>query len=185
MTAGLVLTGGLQVGKSTLLRRILRCVHGPWSGLFTFRLWEKERCIGYGLQIGDEPTVRIFAQEKRGADPSPARFDLDLQPFAAAAEAMPRLLSRPGLFVIDELGVFEQSCTDYCRAVAEASRRGSCLFVVQQRALDFWLPLLGDVVAVSFERENRRRAAEEILDYLKEECGEFLHAHHFESFLEG
>jgi len=139
----IILTGAKGSGKSTLVRELLRRSAWPAVGFFTEKVSAQNRIVGYKIhEIGGRS--RTFAHiafktqvrfEQFGV--KPAVFD------TFGIELLTRCAATGKPFLIDEMGVMEQSAGRFCDYATEILNRSTCwLVVVQQRALDFWRPRL-------------------------------------------
>lgn len=165
-----IFTGERRTGKSTFIHAFLKSLDLDYVGIFSLRLMRGQQIAGYGLCIGSEPEVRIFAELSETPDFD--RFHIDLRVFERAAEFIyNKLKNPPELFVVDELGVIEQRCAAYCEAIKEllSSPIKTCL-VVQQRALPFWQALCPscDAEILYWQRVNRQLITERLKALL---CG--------------
>lgn len=159
-----LLIGARGIGKSTLFREILQEYRGQWTGLFSLRLLHGQKPVGYALQLNRQPEAHLFAWEAPER-PAFGRYQVDVEPFKIAAAFIRKAVrEQPELFVIDELGVIEQSCQEYVEAVRDllSSSVRTCL-VVQQRALPFWEVFYTRRPLILTLQANDRQAAAERL----------------------
>ncbi len=140
-----IVVGEIDSGKSTAVRAAMKRL--GWdepAGFFTH--WGGAERGGPALYVetwggGAVPMARRVAAP---VAPGGLCYALDEPAFTAAALAslLPAAEGRP--VVIDELGVIELGAADFTAAVAKLFR-GSVpvLAVVQRRALDRWMAILG------------------------------------------
>ena len=137
----IVLTGPVGSGKSTVVRAAMEELGWRASAGFFTRWGEPARTLFIGTWRGESHAVA--APIAAAADPAAPPYALDLALFGRIAIGS---LSAPagGPVVVDELGVLELGAKELVAAVAEVFRGpGPLLAVIQQRALESWMGLVG------------------------------------------
>lgn len=140
----IVLSGAIGSGKSTVVREAMRQL--GWetpAGFFTH--WDGAGRGASALHLStwagkSHPVAHRIAEP---AVPGELPYALDRALFARIAISS---LSAPtgNPVVIDELGVIELGSTEFICALAKVFRGpGPMLAVIQERALDRWLSLMG------------------------------------------
>ena len=131
-----ILTGSLHSGKSTLVQHALDALAFEYKGVFCQPIIQHKETLGYGIRLIGHKELHVFAHIDFQNSERFDKYGLDLSPFFAAAHYIKENLDgRQKLFVIDEIGVIEQSVSEYLNAIDHLL--GSpvpCLIVVQKRA---------------------------------------------------
>ncbi|MBN1824978.1 MAG: hypothetical protein JW958_01850 [Candidatus Eisenbacteria bacterium] len=142
----ILLTGEIGSGKSTVVREVLRlAAFERVTGLFSRRVDERDGSRGYRLVSSLDGREMRFAFPKSGPDDGPGKFRIDREVFDRFGAEVLRAAARDAdsPLVIDELGIFERGASAYVEAVGECvARKRDALVVVQERARDFWTPIL-------------------------------------------
>lgn len=112
----LFLTGPIQVGKSTLLGKIVRDLGVRTGGFQTRPVFDKEGVCGYCLETfragPGAPSLLMARRTDRGFEPLPITFDgLGCSLLGKALEG------GADLIVMDEIGFFEERATAFHDAV--------------------------------------------------------------------
>ena len=138
-----VIRGASGAGQSTVVREVRR--HLGWSapgGFFTH--W------GGGVRGSEELYFSTWGGEshlmaRRLAEPlgtEQGPYELEVDEFCRIAIPSFRVLQQP--VVIDELGMIELGSPEFSEAVAKLFQRSvPVLAVIQARALDRWMSILG------------------------------------------
>lgn len=156
----IVVSGAIGSGKSTAVRAAMKQLGWDKPGGF-FTHWGG---AGRGASIlymetwaGEVHPVARRISEPAGPESPP--YELNLAQFNRVAIGS---LSRPGRpVVIDELGLIERDAADFVRVlVGVFSGPAPVLAVIQQRALESWLRLIGpENVSHLLQAEPATRAA--------------------------
>ena len=126
MATALLLTGAPGVGKTTLLRQLLRTLAVPSDGFFTTEIREGDRRAGFAVEdLAGRRGVLARAGGPSPADPRAlggprvGRYRVDLGALeAVGVAALERAPHGAGLIVIDEIGKME-ACSPRFRAAVE------------------------------------------------------------------
>ncbi|MCR4404439.1 MAG: nucleoside-triphosphatase [Candidatus Acetothermia bacterium] len=143
-----LLTGGLRVGKSTVVERVLELWPDSFGGFRTIR------CPG-GYKIVDLATGQaalIARNGKSGLIQYPAAFE------EVGVAAIARALDSKDLVVMDELGFLELAAPRFQEAVLAALRGAKpVLGVVKQERNPFLdkIRALQEITLVEVRKENR------------------------------
>lgn len=139
----IALSGALGSGKSTAVRAAMsRLGWREPAGFFTH--WGGAGRGAPALHLStwtgeSHPVARRFA-EPAGPDELP--YELDRALFNRVALASLSVSGRP--VVVDELGVIELGSVEFIRAFSDVMRGSApVLAVIQERAFDRWMRLLG------------------------------------------
>lgn len=170
MTRHIFLTGQKQVGKSTLLRKILQAFPGSLGGFFTVRTNEylKNAYSVHMFCVGEEavPSEKNLLFRCGSPEPNTAgRFE------RLGCRALAKC-GRCSLIVMDELGPHEAEAAAFRQAVLKRIEEDTpILGVLQAPASAFW-PDVAEHPAVQIweiTQENRNQAglAEAILSEIK------------------
>lgn len=161
----IILTGELHCGKSTLVRRFLEKYSISYKGIFSEPVVVQKEIVGYALRLIDEPGIRLYAHTKLNNSDRFEKFALDLNVFDDVASYIEKCLHLSFmLFVVDEVGIFEDSVHTYQSALKKMlDSKNQCLYVVQKRA-DFLNEMKQrDDTAVLELRPNREKVFESII----------------------
>lgn len=135
----IVVSGPIGCGKSTAARRAMDAL--GWekpAGFFTRR--EPDELHVGAWRGGSVPFARL-AERPRAGEPA---YEPDLDAFSRFALPTLRAESETGPVVIDELGVLELPSSQLTAAIAALFLRPNpVLAVIQQRALEPWLAIIG------------------------------------------
>lgn len=156
-----IITGERGVGKSTLVNHLLTYIAQPIAGFRTVPIYEQGIKRGYAFQPWQEEAIKFIHLDQDG------RVDqIDLEPFESiGCTVLCSALKSGNFIVMDELGLFEQEATDFCRLVKAILRQPrDFLVVIQQRALDFWLSDvdLKSIIVYTLTRDNRNHIYEQL-----------------------
>jgi len=161
----IILTGELHCGKSTLVRRFLNKYSKSYKGIFSEPVVLHNEIVGYALRMIDEPGIQLCAHTKLNSSDRFGKFALDVSAFNDAAAYIEKCLHLSFMFfVVDEVGIFEDSIYTYQSALKKMlDSEKLCLYVVQKRS-----GFLNEVkqrndTAVLELRPNRERVFESIM----------------------
>ena len=160
MENNLFLTGEIQVGKSTLLRKLLQKSSlrpgGLETGFGPWRAEESRRLFLYPYGSPDYGEASVCARMGPGGKSAyPEVFDTRGAALVRAAAADPAV----EVIVLDELGFLEAEALEFRAAVLEALRSPKPVWGVLRLGGGCWGGAdLGRIVTVT--RENRDRLAE-------------------------
>lgn len=166
----IILTGDIGCGKSTLVQKILRELNIPFTGIFCHALFRDDVKVGYGLKIPGINELQIFAHVDIKSAQHMQKFGVELKPFEKAALVIRKsVASPPQLFVIDEIGIMEQSAIEYQQAVRRLLDSNiATLLVVQRRANYFWKDTKKRQDVIVFElTDNHMMVQQQIKQALK------------------
>ncbi len=135
----IIFTGPIGIGKSTALhltmqRLALQTPHGYFTfkeaGSIVLQTWHGKR--------------RVCAQRTAAGQSVSFPYKPDLEVFNYFAAGALACIEDGGFAAIDELGIMELPAEQFVGTVAKLFRRSArILAVVQQRALDAWIEIIG------------------------------------------
>ena len=151
----ILISGAIGSGKSTVVRRVMERLGWPRpAGFFTTRTRGPAPEVLISTWAGE---TRRLARPGAGEPP----YRLDEPAFLPWAVEQLRAAPPDAPMVLDELGVLELPSRSFTEAVAGVFQRpGPLLVVIQERALDRWIDLIGRGNADAFFRvatDNRDR----------------------------
>lgn len=161
----LVLTGPVGAGKSTALRRALEDVSGSleWggcAGLLSERIGDRAAPVGFDLVALPSGERRTFARPGRAGEP----WAVDHSVFETFGAETLRALRGERLVVLDELGWMEAGLPRFAQALQGlVASTMDLVLVIQERALDEWIALLGHPHWLYRMEEGQREEAPRIL----------------------
>ena len=140
-----VVTGEIGSGKSTVVRAAMAALR--WEkpeGFFTHWGGEARGAPVLYLETWHGERGPLARRISTPATPNGLPYQLDMATIEGMAMAsLARAAERPPV-VIDELGLIELGAMEFTDALAQQFRGpGPVLAVIQQRALERWLPLVG------------------------------------------
>lgn len=153
-TMRVVLTGARGAGKSTVVKQIMgRLAWRQPAGFRTRRVEVPPSQWSLEIETWNAPDRVVFAHPNPVAPPGALPFALD----TAACEQFARdhLLHIPPdrPVVLDELGIVEWKSAPFLSAVSALfDRSAPLLAVIQDRALDRWLGLIGAALVDHIQR---------------------------------
>jgi nucleoside-triphosphatase THEP1 len=141
----IVVTGGVGSGKSTVVRAVLDRLGWRRPGGYATHWGGGERGGGpLYFQPWGGVAVPMARRTGMPAGAGGLPYELQDQLFVPAAVASWTGAMSGQPVVIDELGLMETGSADFARAVAGLWReRRPVLAVIQRRALDHWLGIIG------------------------------------------
>ena len=166
------LTGEKQVGKSTLWRKALERSGISPTGFQTLEYLVNGSFRGYRLHglgrtpadLGNDVPVSVFLRRKLHLPVT--------ESFNIFGTALLRLaLEDGGYILMDELGIFERSATDFRQAVVDCLEGDCHVLGVLQKADDPFLEEIlnrPDVLVFTVTVENRDTLVEPLLEALKQ-----------------
>lgn len=164
------LTGALQVGKSTLVRRVAAAAAVPVGGFETRFVGGRENparmlCIGAPDGRGDVVVARFSAGKPL---PEPAAFDREGCRLLADARAS------AGLILMDECGRLERDALAFQQAVLGALDGGIPVLGVVRQDAGGWTEAIWrhpGVRVIVVTEENRDALAAELALWASQACG--------------
>ena len=170
--SALLLTGRPGVGKTTVIRKVVRRLEGPVAGFYT----EEIRGDGgsrKGFRIVDfDGWTRVLAHVDLDGEPRVSKYGVDVE---AVDEAVHRLPESAPLYVVDEIGKMECFSEIFVRRiegvldgdaalVATVARRGGGFPArVRERP---------DARVVEVSRRNRDELPDRIVEWVAELPGD-------------
>jgi len=175
----IAITGPIGSGKSTVVRAVMdRLGWRQPAGFLTRRNTDQRPAPALLLETWEGASC-VFAQwRKSSLNEGGPHYAADVSAINRfAVEHMANVPAETPV-VLDELGVLELSAETFTRAVAALFRRPDLvLAVIQQRALDRWLAIIGQKNidhVFKVERGNRDRLPAEISALLKKWSRRYL-----------
>jgi len=133
-----VLTGNPGVGKTTVVRNVIRSLPRIAGGFYTEEIREKGRRVGFRIRTldGEEGIlahISLKGQHKVG------RYCVNVGDLEkVGVSALRRAMEREGIVVVDEIAAMELCSSRFEETVRELFQRGQpVLAVVQRRRKDF------------------------------------------------
>ena len=138
-----VVSGAIGVGKSTVVREVMR--HLGWSapgGFFTHWGGGKRGSDALYLSTWAGETHLMARRWVKPTGPEQVPYELDSTNFQRIVTQSLSMLDRP--VVIDELGMIELNSAEFLEEVVKLFQASvPVLVVIQERALDRWMSRLG------------------------------------------
>ena len=140
----IIITGKINSGKSTVLNKALEKLKSfDISGYFTFPVLENNERAGFYIESFNGKK-EIFAHINFHIDYRFKQYGVKLKVFEDLCVPILKDSLRSDILVIDELGIMETESEKFIRKLVLAVKKHHRLiFVIQERALDFWLKQLG------------------------------------------
>lgn len=132
MATAFLLTGPPGVGKTTILRQLLRTLNVPADGFFTAEIREGARRTGFAIEdlAGRRGVLAREGRRREVAGPRVGRYRVELADLeAVGVAALERALHGAGLIVIDEIGKMEACSPRFCAAVERALQAPDAVIV--------------------------------------------------------
>ena len=149
----LFLTGCKQVGKSTVLRKLLEN-RGEPAGFRTLRIPNAEGCSVHMFAPGE----REFTEANRVFYKKKGVLHLNIEDFDRIGCDLLEKSRGAGVILMDELGPAEVNAQAFCRAVWETLNEADHVYGVLQAAETDFLDQVAareDVLVVTVTEENR------------------------------
>jgi nucleoside-triphosphatase len=132
MATAFLLTGPPGVGKTGLIRELLRALDGPAEGFFTAEIREGDQRVGFAIEDLDGRRG-MLARAAGTSGPRVGRYRVDVAAVdRIGVAALERALASDPparLLVIDEIGKME-ACSDRFRAAVERALGAPNLVIV-------------------------------------------------------
>ncbi len=158
------LTGEVQVGKSTIIKRWLDATGLRADGFKTY--WQPAADGGTDLYIHPFGTPIVSELNFLAAHRSDNRRWVYEAAFEQAAESFMYDCGKKDIIIMDELGFMESRAMAFQRAVMDILDRGDpVLGVIKPRPVPFLdaIRARGDVETISVTRENRDEILQELV----------------------
>lgn len=140
----LVLTGPIRAGKSTIVRRVMEKLR--WrkpAGFFTRADPDQRPATTLMLETWTGEAFSFARRIETVLEGAPS-YEVDLNVFEHFAVHCLESAGPQTPVVLDELGVMELRAERFIRAVSDLFHRpGPVLAVIQARALDRWMTIIG------------------------------------------
>lgn len=163
------LTGAKQVGKTTVVWRVIERWTGEYGGFETY--FDDRDTPDKALFMQDVRMPRSFDDENliatfEGGQPTPipAQFD------AIGTDILRNMAIDTDLVIMDELGRLEQGASRFQRAVLSTLRRPVPVLGVLQRDAGGWTQAILDMPGIKFinvTKGNRNNLAPQIMELLR------------------
>jgi nucleoside-triphosphatase len=171
----ILLTGRPGIGKTTVVRKLLKMIEIPAGGFYTEEIRPGESRQGFRVVDLAGPTgllAHVDRSRVSGSGPVPrvGKYHIDLSQFeTVGVQALERAIETADLIVADEIGRMELFSASFQRAILRALDSPKMLLAVIQRRSD---PLLdgirsrSDVRLFTVTAENRDHLAEDLFSLL-------------------
>jgi len=131
----IAVTGNPGVGKSTLVRRVVKGVGLPHGGMVTAEIRKCGRRVGFSVQDLATGQEGVLAHLHLADGPPFGRYRLNLQDLEEiGVRAVERAIDEAELVVVDEVGPMELQSPRFVRAVERALGEARNLLVTVHRA---------------------------------------------------
>jgi nucleoside-triphosphatase len=158
----ILITGRPGVGKTTLIKKVIRDVDGA-SGFFTTEIREKGKRVGFAIETVDG-TKGILAHVSIKGKYMVSKYTVNLSDIETVC--VPSLDITSDLIVIDEIGKMELFSDQFRERVLRVLDTGRVIATIMERSHPFTdtIKKRDDVELVTVTEESR----DELVDILKE-----------------
>jgi nucleoside-triphosphatase len=171
MAVHVFLTGEIQIGKSTALRRFLAETGVASDGFLTYFEPDGKERGGRDLFIAPFDTLAPSAERRRAAHRSGGGLTVFAEAFEIYGAEIVRRAGRRDLIVMDELGVMEENAPRFKEAVLRRLDGEIPVAGVVKQARSPFLDAIRahpGVEIITVTRENRDGVPERLRDFLRD-----------------
>lgn len=161
------LTGNIRIGKSTLLKKILREIQEPIGGFIEEKIVEEDKTLHNMISLYNGNSNNIIAacyNEGRKPDIFNEVFEKN------AVEILKKSYEERNIIVMDELGFLESKCEAFKCAVKEILDSSKIVIGVLKKCDCEFVNSISnrnDVTLIYVTKENRDDLKEKLLSILK------------------
>ena len=166
----ILLTGRPGVGKTTVIKRVVKQLGGHAGGFYTAEMRERGRRQGFKIVTLDGQEGILSHVDIKGR-PRVSRYGVNLRDLEeVGVAALRRAIMEADLVVVDEIGKMELFSQGFRRAVAEAIEGDKPVLGTVMASPEPWvdaLKALSQVTVLEVTQDNREQMAPLIMELLQ------------------
>lgn len=167
----ILLTGEPQVGKTTLVQRIIGQLDCEISGFFTQEIREENERKGFKVITFDGIETILAHVEIKGS-PRVGKYGLDLEALdLIVGESLEKAIQqKKSVFIVDEIGPMELYSERFRTAISRLLREEFVLVgTIVKRGFAFTdkIKSMPNVTVIEVSRDNHEIVLQEVLEFLR------------------